>query len=459
MFSSIRVRLTLWYLLVFGTLLICFSAYVYSFLSSDLRIQFDLSLRRTAETMANYFTEFAERKNVVAGAQETVRELKLGKQSTAILRSGKVLASNGQDILSALASASASARLKSVREPILMTNAGPEKRLAIVPFEVQGTKYMVAVLEPMDDLSAQLARVSRVIFFALPAALLVAAASGFLLARHSLKPVVTISEQAAQISASNLDQRLKIKANDELGRLAAVFNALLSRLEGSFRVMREFIADASHELRTPLAIINGEADVSLARERTAEEYRDSLSVIRDNCKRMALIVTDMLALARADSGERKLRLEELYLNDLIEGCCRSSQALAAIKGVNLAYDTGEDISFRGDEELLKRMAVNLLDNAIRYTPAGGAVSVKVMREDSCARLIVSDSGIGIPPECVGRVFDRFYRVVKSRSRADGGSGLGLSIVKLAAESHGGSVQLVSEAGSGSTFTVNLPLHS
>lgn len=459
MFSSIRVRLTLWYLLVFGVLLLCFSAYLYSFLSSDLRRQFDLSLTRTAETMANYFTEFAERKNVVAGAQETVRELKLGKQSTAILRAGKVLASNGEDILSALASAGASGQLTNVREPILITKSGADKRLAIVPFQVEGTKYTVAVLEPMEDLSAQLARVSRVIFLALPTALLLAAAGGFLLARKSLKPVVTISKQAAQISASNLDQRLKITTNDELGRLAAVFNALLSRLEGSFRVMREFIADASHELRTPLAIINGEADVSLARERSAEEYRDSLAVIRDNCKRMALIVTDMLALARADSRERKLRLEELYLNDLIESCCRSSQALAAIKGVNLAYDTGEDISFRGDEELLKRMAVNLLDNAIRYTPPGGAVSVKVLREDSCARLIVSDSGIGIPPESVNRVFDRFYRVVKSRSRADGGSGLGLSIVKLAAESHGGSVKLVSEPGSGSTFTVNLPLHS
>jgi signal transduction histidine kinase len=221
--------------------------------------------------------------------------------------------------------------------------------------------------------------------------------------------------------------------------------------------MREFMADASHELRTPLTIIQGESQVSLSHEHTAGEYKQSLSVIGDQSKRMSNIVSDLLSLARADAGEQNIRVEELYLNDLVEESCQAAQALAAPKCIRLNYETGEDILFEGNEELLSRMIVNLIDNAIRYTPAGGSVSVDLMREQSAVQLIVSDTGIGIPSEYCGRVFDRFFRVDDSRARANGGSGLGLSIVKLAAESHRGTVNVNSELGHGSTFTVSLPL--
>jgi heavy metal sensor kinase len=465
MFSSIRVRLTLWYLLVFGGILIAFSAYIYSSISRDMRKRFDASLLRTAQAMASYFTEFAERKNVIRGAEETIRELKEGREIAAIFREGQLLASNGEEIIAALASTNMAARsVGSGREPAFATEPRLNKRLVVAPFHVDGVNYTVAVLEPLDKLEGQIGQMRNIIFFALSSALALAAVGGFLMACKSLGPVVTISEQAEHISAKNLSERLKVtNTDDELGHLAGVFNALLSRLDASFQVMREFMADASHELRTPLAIINGEAQVSLAQDRTPDEYRQALGVVRDQAKRMARIVSDMLALARADAGQQRLRMQELYLNDLVEECYRAAQALAAPKGVQLTYEAGEDISFLGDEELLKRMVINLLDNAIRYTPGGGAVSVKLTCEpmnqsgSSCARLIISDSGMGIPPECLGRVFDRFYRVDDSRARANGGSGLGLSIVKLAAESHRGSVGLVSEPNHGSTFTVSLPL--
>jgi signal transduction histidine kinase len=220
--------------------------------------------------------------------------------------------------------------------------------------------------------------------------------------------------------------------------------------------MREFMADASHELRTPLAVIQGESEVALSGEGTPAEYRGSLSVVNKQARRMTRIVSDMLALARADAGHQ-VPLEELYLNDVVEDCCRAAQALAIPKGVRLVYEGSPDISFHGNEELLKRMAVNLLDNAVHYTPAGGCVTVTLGSDPAWARLSVSDTGIGIPPECIGRVFDRFYRVDESRTRAEGGSGLGLSIVKLAAEAHRGSVELTSDLGRGSTFTVTLPL--
>jgi two-component system, OmpR family, sensor kinase len=456
MFNSIRLRLTLWYLLLLGSVLIAFSTYIYSSLSDDERKEFDTSLLRTGQAMASYFSEFAEKNNVIRGAQETVRELKFGKMSAAIFREGQLLTSNEEGAASTIASLNLLATATASRRPAFAAEGKTNKRIVAVPFQVDRVNYAVVVIEPMDELAGQLARVRKIILFALPGALVLAGFGGFLLARKSLEPVVSISQQAEHISAKNLHERLNITTQDELGRLAGVFNALLSRLDASFRVMREFMADASHELRTPLAIIHGEADVSLSRERSASEYRESLGIMRENCKRMARIVSDMLVLARADCGEQPLRPEELYLNDLVEGCCRSAQALAVLKGVQLACDAGEDISFHGDEELLKRMTVNLVDNAIRYTPSGGSISVRLIKEDSCACLTVSDTGVGIPPDCTGRVFDRFFRVDKSRSRVEGGSGLGLSIVKLAAESHRGSVDLESEPGRGSTFTVRLP---
>ncbi len=220
--------------------------------------------------------------------------------------------------------------------------------------------------------------------------------------------------------------------------------------------MREFIGDASHELRTPVAIVHAETEVTLSQERSAAEYREALRVIHVQSARLRGIVNDMLVLARADAGRERLNLKEVYLDDLVDECCIAAQTLAAPAGVSLKMESDPDISFRGDEELLRRMTLNLLDNAIHYTPAGGAVQVSLKRENSSARLVVADTGIGIAKEAQARVFDRFFRAGESRS-TDGHSGLGLSIVKLAAEAHRGTVELESEPGKGSTFTVHLPL--
>jgi heavy metal sensor kinase len=455
--KSIRVRLTLWYLLVFGSLLIAFSAYIYSHLRDDLQRRFDLSLLRTAQTMATYFSEFVERKNVEPGAVETVHEFQFGELRPAILRGSRVLAASGPEILHAIA---ATGVLQSLgAQPAFATDARAGVRVVALALQVDGIDYSLVMMEPTRDLRDQLRRMRQLFFVGFPAALLLTALGGLLLARKALDPVVKISRQAESIGAENLHERLSIaNPNDEIGQLAGVINALLSRLDTAFRVMREFVADASHELRTPVAIIHGEADVALAKDRNNGDYRQSLAVIHNQSHRMGRIVNDMLALARADAGQQSLRLEEMYLDDLVHECCRAAQTLAGPAGVGFRFETDEDIAFRGDEELLKRMALNLLDNAIHYTPEGGSVSVKLTADGEWARLMISDTGIGIPPECQARVFDRFYRVEAARKSGDGGSGLGLSIVKLAAESHRGRVTLSSEPGRGSTFTVTLPLH-
>jgi len=456
MLNSIRVRLTLWYLLVFGTLLIAFSTYIYSSVASEMRKRFDASVLRTAQEMANYFGEFAERNNVEAGAKETVLELREGRESEAIFREGRLLAANDDDVAVAVASTRILDRLSADRKPAFVTDAKADRRLVVMPFELNKVNYAIAVFEPLDKLEGQIRQLRNIILFGLPAVLILAAGGGLLLARKSLAPMVAISNQADHISAKNLNERLRVmNPEDELGHLAAVFNALLSRLDASFHIMREFMADASHELRTPLTIIHGEAQVSLSQNHSANEYRQSLSIIQDQAKRMAGIVSDMLALARADAGEQHLSMEDLYLNDLVAESCHAAQALATQKCIQLTCEPSEDFVFHGNEELLRRMIVNLVDNAIRYTSAGGSVSVKLDCEPALTRFVVSDTGIGIPAECIERVFDRFYRVGDPRTRTNGGSGLGLSIVKLAAESHRGSVDVISEPEHGSTFTVTL----
>jgi two-component system OmpR family sensor kinase len=229
----------------------------------------------------------------------------------------------------------------------------------------------------------------------------------------------------------------------------------LGRLDDSFRIMREFMAEASHELRTPLAIIHGEADVSLSQVRSDSEYRESLDIIRDQSKRMTRIVSDMLALARADAGRQLIHVEELYLNDVVDECCHALKTVATAKNVRIQLEPSQDFPFVGDEELLKRMVLNLLDNAIRYTPPGGLVVVRLTGEPTAVRIVITDTGVGIASTDLPRIFQRFYRVDAS-AHVDQCSGLGLAIVKMAAEAHQGSVQVSSQPGYGSTFTITLP---
>lgn len=459
MLRTIRVRLTVWYVSIFACLLIVFSIYVYSLLARDLERKFDGSLLRAAHITANYLAEFYERNKATAGAQETVRDAQFGLLRVAIAREGKIIAASDAATASVIQSAHIIDRLRSANAALILTDAGKKLRLAGVRIQIDRTPYAAVVLEPLAELNDELARVRRTMFFPLLAALVLAALGGFIMAGKSLQPIVTISSQAERISAKNLNERLHHVSHpaDELSRLTEVINSLLARLDSSFRIMRDFIADASHNLRTPVTIIQSEADVTLSQDRSCAEYQRSLEAIREQSKRIAKIVTDMLVLARADAGQQSVHFEELYLNELVEECCQGAQTISKSAGVGLSFQHGEDVPFRGNEELLRGMVTNLLDNAIRYTPAGGSVTVRLVPNHSFVELTIADTGVGIPREDNARVFDRFYRVPNSRNASNTGSGLGLAIVKMAAEAHAGSVAVSSEPGRGSTFTVTLPL--
>ena len=342
--------------------------------------------------------------------------------------------------------------------PILQTIKGfgtAGGRLALM--RIPDSEFFIVVAQSQAEMHEHLAAMRRVFYLSLPLMLLIASVAGFFLAQKSLAPVAAMSAQAESINANNLHERLSVSnPHNELGRLANVFNALLARVNRSFASLREFTADASHELRTPLAIIRGEADVALSQPRTSFEYQETLAVVRDEARRLSRIVDDMLALARADAGAQQLQREELYLNDLIEECCRAVQTLAAHKNISVHCEALPDVEFCGDEELLRRMILNLLDNAIKYTPVGGKVTIELSETLTHINLRVIDNGIGIPADAAAHVFDRFYRVDKARSRAEGGSGLGLPIVKWVVEAHQGTVQLKSHPGLGSEFLVELP---
>jgi heavy metal sensor kinase len=453
--------LTLWYLAFFSVLMVLFSMFLYSLLSQSVVSRLDERLSSEVNTAASLFEAELEELNgdVPKAAAETMEEMRPRGILLAVFGDRRLLAASAPAQVDALDDAIAQALSGAATElvadiPRLGKNGS---RAATNRFRTGGRTFVTLAVASLDSVAADLRRLRRTLYLSLGLLLLIAGAGGFALATRSMAPLGWMAGQAREITGSSLHRRLEIgSAAEELTLLAASFNDLLARLDQSFETMRRFVADASHELRTPLSVIHGEADVALAKDRTASEYRDSLAIILDESRRLSRLVDDLLNLAQADAGHVKLRTAELYLDDLVAECCRSIEPVAAARGLVLDCRCSEDVSFQGDEELLRRMILNLLDNAVRYTPSGGRISVVLETGDSGLRLSVSDTGAGIPPEATPHVFERFYRADKARSRHEGGFGLGLSIVKWIAEAHNGSVEVTTHPGAGSTFFIRLP---
>lgn len=486
MLDSIRTRLTLWYVSVLALALIVFSAGVYLLLAGNLRRRMDESLRTSAESIAiSLVRERAEGETEAEAAQSTVSELNLLNQAMAIfdaegrLVAEKVTPGNDHARLPPLDSIPA-VDLRLYTEP---GDGGGGQRVAArrVKIGEADLHYLIVVSQPLKTVTEELAMLERVFLIAVPLALLLAGLGGFFLARKSLAPVVSMSEQARQIGAENLERRLPVaNPRDELGQLASTFNELLARLDASFDLQRQFMTDASHELRTPLSVMRTTTQVILERPRRDEnEYRDALAMIDDQARRLARIVDDMFTLARADAGRRPLDRAVFYLDELIAETARAASVLAARKGVTVETSRSPEVSYYGDEHLLRQMLLNLLDNAIRHTPAGGGVHVSLNQFEKRCEVVVADTGEGIPAEAQPHIFERFYRADKARSRSDanvhgpngapngaanggangagGGAGLGLSIARWVAEAHGGTIRLVRSDPGGTVFAVALPL--
>jgi heavy metal sensor kinase len=292
----------------------------------------------------------------------------------------------------------------------------------------------------------------------LPFGLLLAGGGGWVLARRALKPVDQMTRTAQRISGEHLEERLQEPGGgDELDRLAKTLNDMLGRLDGAFHQMRQFSADASHELQTPLTILKGEMEVALRSQRRPEEYQRVLKSGLEEIDRINHLVAGLLLLARADAGVLRLDVQPVALKALLQEICEQMRVVADEHSVNLQTRLPTSVSVRGDREHLRRLLLNLVDNAIKYTPAGGSVTLSLQSDNDWASLMISDTGIGLSEDEQQQIFGRFHRAVETRSRDERGVGLGLSIARSIAEAHGGQIRVESTPGQGSTFTVFLPV--
>lgn len=317
----------------------------------------------------------------------------------------------------------------------------------------------IYVAYPLSELREALENLFSIFLILIPVALAVSVGGGWFLANKSLKPVDEITRAAREITAQHLDRQIPERSvDDEMGRLISTFNGMIARLRHSFEQIRQFSADASHELRTPLTIMRGEVELALRNPKDPEEYRRVLASNLEEIVRMSTIIDNLLTLSKADLGSKETIFEEeVGLKQLIAELYDDTEMIALKKQITMTLERNEDLTVLGDRLRLRQLFLNLIDNAIKYTPECGAIKLSCEKINGFARVRVSDNGYGIPREDQKRIFDRFYRVDKGRSREMGGSGLGLSIAKWVAEVHKGRIEVESEVNKGSTFSVYLPL--
>jgi two-component system, OmpR family, heavy metal sensor histidine kinase CusS len=302
-----------------------------------------------------------------------------------------------------------------------------------------------------------LSRFRNNILIALPIILVLGALGGWVLARRSLSPIGYIASKAQNITSENLSRRLTPRGtDDEMDDLIRTINEMIARLESSFKRMAEFTADASHELKTPICAMRGEAEVLLLKERKAEEYQEGLVHFIEQFDHLNQMINDLILLSKFDAIQVELRMAPLRLDLLIKDLCNLFQVLAEQNNIALEMGTIEEVTVLGDKVRLQQLFTNLIDNAIKYT-SKGSIHVTVEKNESAALIKIKDTGIGIPKEEQEKIFRRFYRADKSRSRETGGVGLGLSIAEWIVHAHHGRIEIDSELNKGSTFTVYLPI--
>jgi heavy metal sensor kinase len=345
--------------------------------------------------------------------------------------------------------------------PETIRPSGEPFRILAVNLTLDDRALRVVGAYSLGDLEGALRGLRRLFLLAIPLFIGAAAAGGYSLARRSLAPVSAMAQRAAEITATNLDERLPVGGTRELAGLATVVNELLDRLELAFAQQRRFVADASHELRTPTAIVRSEADVILSQvHRDEADYRASLAVIRDAARRLSRVVDDLFLLARADAGQQVLRSDPLYLEEVAEHAVRAMKTVADRKQVRLVLAGDHELAICGDEDLLGRLLLNLLDNAVRYSPPGEVVEVQLVRTHDRCEVRVRDQGPGIPTEAQPRVFEPFFRGDSSRAREEGdgiGAGLGLAIARRIATMHGGRLELAESRPGKTEIRLELPL--
>ena len=475
MVHSIRTRLTIWFTSVLAVILIVFAAASLFFLKYTIRRQTDNNLREISRTFAESIEREqtdAESENIApderktAAISEVLDDLRFRNYRIFIFdERGKLFASETRKQSETFPSDEqiikfADGFSKSETSSVFLTSTNENNEFRIfAEKKTDEQNYSVIVAHPLREDDELLDGFRNILFVCVPLVLLSASFGGYFLARKTLSPVTQMSETASRISATNLHSRLPVKnEKDELGGLATVFNSLLERLDNSFERQKRFMADASHELRTPLAIVRGESEVALSKDdRPNSELRESLGIVHDESKRLTRIVEDLFTLARVDAGQFRASFAEIYLDELLADCVRKLHVLAEKRNISLELNAAEEMPMSGDEQLLQRLFINLLDNAIKYNREGGSICIRAEKSGENYQITITDTGAGISEDEQPQIFERFYRADRARRRIaetiTSGAGLGLSIARWIAEIHRADIRLVRSDEKGSVFRV------
>jgi heavy metal sensor kinase len=453
---SIRWRLTLWNLAVLAVALVGMGGLVYGLMRQTLYQRLDRSLQTELEELQHdsrlasqpeqrlrhWIYEFKEHENV----------------SCVVYRpDGKIFLRTEELATESVPPAPAGATVVPNYANASLPYIGRQRTLT-TELQIGDSHYSVTFLAPLSEVDQALGQLLAVLTTATGICLLVGGGLAYLQARKALAPMDQLHRLTQDITAERLDRRLPIAfGDDELGRLTQTINAMIARLEHSFAEIRRFTADASHELRTPLTAIRAETEVALRRALSLPEQQQLLASILEECERLTRLTDQLLSLSREDAGLSQPVREEVNLGSLIRQAVETMRPAAENKKLQINSCPNGRVVVSGDEARLRQVLYNLLDNAIKYTPEGGSIQVQLGLDKTKAIITVEDSGIGIPAEHIPRVFDRFYRVDKARSREQGGTGLGLSIARTIVQSHSGQIELASQPGQGTRFTVRLPL--
>jgi len=329
-----------------------------------------------------------------------------------------------------------------------------EKKVPVVQRNASG--FIIQCAVNIDEQAALLKNYRLILSFSIFSIMMISAAGGFFIARKALSPIKEISDTIKGISESNLSERITLRnVPKELRGLAVSFNHMFERLEKSFKRQKQFAADASHELRTPLSVVLSQSEVMLRKERDIEEYKNALTAIEEAAGMMSEVVEKLLVLARMTGEKVELKMEAINLSEVIRQEVKIVTPPATQKGIRINLPVYERHVIAGDEAALLELIVNVLDNAIKYNVPDGKIDIAIKKENSFIIIKIKDTGIGISRKDIDKVFDRFYRADKSRSKEVGGIGLGLSICEEIAKLHGGRIEIESATGMGTTISIYL----
>lgn len=451
---SIRARLAGWYAVVLTGMLIVYATTTYVTVRHELLEQLDERIHEDFELAEERLTRTANGRVEWTGAEHPDEHHDEVRVNEVWSTTGERLHKSGSAVVLPPVSVSA---IDTTYRYDTAAAGGRRWRTLVSLVMVSNQSVVLRVARSEEPLREELSEILFVLVLGLPLVVALAGLGGYLLARRALAPIDHLASAATRITAERLHERLAAaNPDDEIGRLTGVMNDTFTRLESSFDRLRRFTADASHELRTPLAVVRSIGEAAVAERRSQAEYEESIGSILEEVDRMSTLVDTLLRLSHGDAGTIQLSRKAVDVGQLARDVAASLGILAEERKQSIKLEITDPVVLFADPPILREALVNVLDNAIKYSPLGGTITIRVGQGDSQAQLSIADEGPGITAADRERIFDRFFRIDEARARDHGGAGLGLAIAKWAVELHGGEITATERSGGGSEFRIVLP---